>query len=117
GVAVGLVQLQNDEFRIVLEADAVVPHQPADFVNRLDAADQQTLQIEFQGDAQIQVDVQGIVVRDERPCGGPAGDGLQRGRLDFLVALSVEIIADTPDNLDALLGPLQDLRAINQIEI
>ena len=73
---------------LCLASDALVAEDPADLVDLLDAADQQPLQVQLQGDAQIQVDVQRVVVRDERPGRGPAGDGVQRRRLDFEVALS-----------------------------
>ena len=50
------------------------------------------LSVQFQGDAQIQVDVERVVVRDERPGRGAAGDGVQRRRLDF---------PDSPDRRDS----------------
>ena len=90
-VAVGLVQLQHREFGVVPRADALVAEDPADLVDLLDAADQQPLQVQLQGDAQEQVDVERVVVRDERPGRGPAGDGVQRRRLDLAVALLVEV--------------------------
>ena len=98
-VAVRLVQLQHGEFGIVPRADALVAEDPADLVDLLDAADQQPLQVQFQGDAQEQVDVEGVVVRDERPGRGAAGDGVQRRRLDLAEALVVEVAADGADDL------------------
>ena len=53
----------------------------AQLVHPLDAADQQPLQVQLQGDPQEQVDVERVVVRRERPGGRPAGDGVQRRAL------------------------------------
>ncbi len=90
-IAVGLVQLQHGEFGIVPGLDALVAEHPADLVDLFHAADQQSLQVQFQGDAQKQIDVQGVVVRDERPGRGAAGDGVQRRRLHLAEALAVQV--------------------------
>ena len=103
-VAVGLVQLHHGEFGIVPRADALVAEDPADLVDLLDAADQQPLQVQLQGDAQEQIDVERVVVRDERPGRGAAGDGVQRRRLDLAEAPVVEVAADGADDQDALAG-------------
>ena len=71
---------------LCLRADPLVAEHAADLVDLLDAADEQPLQRQFQGDAQEQVDVEGVVVRLERPGRGAAGDGVQRRRLDLQVA-------------------------------
>ena len=87
---------------LCLRADALVAEDPADLVDLLDAADQQPLEVQLQGDAQEQVDVERVVVRDERPGRGAAGDGVQRRRLDLAEALAVEVAADGADDRDAL---------------
>ncbi len=63
--------------------DAFVAIDAAQLVDPLHAADQQPLQVQLQGDPQVKVDVQGVVVRDERPGGGPAGDRVQRRPFDL----------------------------------
>ena len=111
-VAVRLVQLQHREFGVVLGADALVAEDPADLVDLLDAADQQPLQVQFQGDAQEQVDVERVVVRDERPRRGAAGDGVQRRRLDLAVALRRRGSCGCVRTiLTRLQGPVERLRA------
>src|SRR5205807_9096006 len=85
--------------------------------NLFDATHQESLQVQFESDAQVQVDVERVVVRDERPGGGAAGDRLQCRRLDFLVTGGVKIIADGANDLDAFLGAFEHLRAVNEIEV
>ena len=51
------------------------------------------------------------------PSRGPAGDGLQRRRLDFKVAPLVEVMADRADDTYALETPLEQLRVVDQVEI
>ena len=79
---------------IVPRADALVAKDPADLVDLFDAADQQSLQMQLEGDAQVQIDVEGVVMRDERPGRGAAGDGVQRRRLHLAKALVVQVIAN-----------------------
>ena len=98
-------------------ADALVAEDPADLVDLFDAADQQPLQVQLQGDAQEQVDVEGVVVRDERPGRGAAGDGVQRRRLHLEEAAVVEVAADGADDQHALAGAVERLRVVDQVEV
>ena len=82
-VAVGLVGLQHGELGVVLGADPLVAVDPADLEDPLHAADQQPLQVQLGGDPQEQVDVERVVVGDERPGRRAAGDRLHRRRLDL----------------------------------
>ena len=50
----------------------------AEFVDALHAADQEPLQVQFQRDAQEKRDIEGVVMRRERPRGGPARNGMER---------------------------------------
>ena len=98
-VAVSLVQLQRREFRIMFDIHAFVTEDTAQFIYPFHAADDQSLQVQFRGDAQIEFDVQGVVVCNKRPCRGAAGNSVQDRRLDFQKAIFVE---DTTDALDDL---------------
>ena len=82
-VAVGLVGLEHRELGVVLRADPLVAEDPADLEDPLHAADQQPLQVQLEGDPQEEVDVERVVVRDERPGRRAAGDRLHRRRLDL----------------------------------
>ena len=90
---------------LCLRADPLVAEDAAEFVDLLDPADEQPLQRQFQGDAQEEVDVEGVVVRLERPRRGAAGDGVQRRRFHFHVAESVEVVADGADDASRAGGP------------
>jgi hypothetical protein len=46
-VRVGLVGFKDGEFRVVAGVDALVAKGPADLIDALEAADQETLQKEF----------------------------------------------------------------------
>jgi hypothetical protein len=53
----------------------------------------------------------------ERAGGGTAGDGVQRGGLRLHKAPLIQIVADGADNLDPLVGALERLRRVDQIEV
>ena len=68
---------------LCLLADAFVAIDAAELVDPLDAADHQPLEVQLQRDPQVEVDVERVVMRFERPGGGPAGDRMERGPFDF----------------------------------
>ena len=76
-VAVRLVQLEHRELRVVLAVDALVAEVPADLVDALEATHQQPLQVQLQGDPQLEVRVERVVIRRERLRQRAAGHGLQ----------------------------------------
>ena len=59
--------------------DALVAEVPADLVDLLEPADDEPLQVELERDPQVEVAIQGVVVGDERPRGGPAESGWSTG--------------------------------------
>ena len=89
-VRVGLVELQHGEFGVVLGGGPLVPERAVDLVHAFEPAHHQPLEVELRGDAQVQRHVEGVVVGDERPRGGAAGDGLHHRRLDLEEAARVE---------------------------
>ena len=95
-VRVGLVQLEHRELGVVAAVDPLVAEVPADLVDALEAADQQALQVQLQRDPQVQVDVQHVVVGDERLRHRAAGDRLQHRGLDLDEAALVQVRADRP---------------------
>ena len=82
-VAVGLIDLEHREFGVVALADAFVAVHATELEHALDAADHQSLQVQFQRDPQVEVDVERVVVRFERPRSRAAGDRVQRWAFDF----------------------------------
>ena len=82
-VPVRRVELHHRELGVVPHADAFVAETPVDLEHALEAADDQALQVQLRRDAQEHLLVQRVVVRDEGLGVGPAGNGVQHGRLDF----------------------------------
>ena len=66
-VAERLVRLEHRELGVVRGVDALVAEHATDLEHAVEAADDQALQLQLQRDAQVQVDVERVVVRDERP--------------------------------------------------
>ena len=93
-VGVRLVPLEHRELGVVLEVDALVAEVLADLVDALEPADDQPLEVELGRDAQVEVLVELVVVRDERLCERAAVARLQDRRLDLEEALLVE---EAPD--------------------
>ena len=101
-VDVGLVGLEHGELGVVLEAHALVAEVAADLVDAVDAADDAALEVELDGDAQVEVALELVVVGDEGPRHGAAVERLQDGRLDLDEAALVEEAADGGDDAGAL---------------
>ncbi len=82
-VHVGLVELHEREFGIVPGGNSLVAEYAADLVHLFESADDEPFEIELDGDAKLEVVVQRVVVRCERPRRGASGDDLKHGRLDL----------------------------------
>ena len=113
-VGEGLVRLEHRELGVVPGVDALVAEHPPDLEHPLQAADDQPLEVQLQGDAQVHVEVEGVVVGDEGARRRPALDALQHRALDLHEAAVGEVLADgadggVPDPED-LPGPLVDLQ-------
>ena len=94
-VGVGLVGLHHGELGVVARAQPFVAVDAADLEDPFHAADQQSLQMQLEGDAQEQVEVERVVMGDERPGGGPAGDRLHGRRFDLEEAFGGHGLAGT----------------------
>ena len=79
--------------------------------------DDQPLQVQLERDAHVHVDVEGVVVGDERPRGRAARDRVQHGGLDLEEAQPVQVAADSGDDLRALDEGLLDLGAHDEVDI
>ena len=88
--AVSLVELQHRELRIVPPRQAFVSETPVDFIYAFKTADRQSLQIQLRGNTQVEVHVECIVSRNERPRRGSAGNRMHHRRFHFEVAPGVE---------------------------
>ena len=88
-----LVELAGGELGVVLGVHALVAENAADLVHALQTADDQALEVQLGGDAHIHINVERIVMRDERPRVRAARDGAEHGRLDLHEAEAVEVAA------------------------
>ncbi len=73
--------------------------------------------MQLQRDAQVQVDVEGIVMRDERLGRSAAGNGVQRRRLDLAKAPLFEVRADAADNFDAAQSAAEHVGIVDEVQI
>ncbi len=96
-VGIGLIELDGGKLRVVLGIHALVAEDAADLIHPLKAAHSEPLQVQLGGDAHIHVDVQGVVVGDEGPGGGAAGDGVEDGGLHLQVVSLVQELAHMLD--------------------
>ena len=113
----GFIAFQGGEFRVVFDVHPFVPEHPAQFVHPFQTPYHQTLQVQFRGDPQVQIDVQGIVMGNEGPCGGAPGNGVQHRSLHFQVALVVQHLPDAFDDLGPFHEHVPDFRVHDQIHI
>ena len=87
-VAIRLVQLHHGELGIVLLGDAFIAEDSPGLANSMPTRSRFRW---LQAMRRNVFDVEGVVVRDERPGRRPARDGVQRRRLDFTVSSLIEI--------------------------
>ena len=116
-IGIGLIQFHEGEFRIVAGVQALIPENTADLVDPLQAADDQALQVQLQGDAQFEVFIQRVEVRFKGTGSGAAGIGNQHGRFHFHEALAVQVTADGADDLGPLDEGILHFRIHDQVHI
>ena len=75
----------------MLVRHALVAEVLAELVDALEAADDEPLEVQLGGDPQVEVAVELVVVRDERPRQRAAVERLEHRRLDLDEALAVEV--------------------------
>ena len=100
-IRIGLVELQHRELGIMPCRETLVAEVAIDFINALEAADHEPLQIEFGRNAQEEIHVEGIVIGRERARRSTSRDHLHHRRFDFHEAVTVEIVANELDDARA----------------
>lgn len=116
-VAIGDVNFECREFRIVHPVDAFVAEVLRDFVHALEAPDNEPLEVQFVGDAQVERHVERIEMRHERSRGRSAVDRLQNRRFDFEPTALVEEAADGCNHAAPLDERFSHVRIDDQVEI
>ena len=116
-VDVGFVGLEHRELGVVLEAHALVAEVLAHLVDAVDAADDAALEVELDGDAQVEVALELVVVGHEGPRHGAAVERLQDGRLDLDEAALVEESPDGRDDAGTLDEDLARVVVDDRVEV
>ena len=116
-IRIRLIQFHQRKFRIMSRIQSLVAEYPADLIDSLQASDNQTFQIQFQRNAQLQVFVQSVKMRLKRSCRRSACVCHQHRSLDFHKALAVQIFADRADDFRTLDKSILYLRIHDQIHV
>ena len=98
-VGVGAVRLHARELGIVREVHALVAELAPNLEDALHAAHDEALERQLRGDAQEEVAVEGVEVRDEGLGVGAAENGVHHGGLDLHVPVGLHVAADERDDL------------------
>ena len=96
-----LVRLEHRELGVVAGVDAFVAEHATDLEHALEAAHDEPLQVQLGRDAEVEVDVERVVVGDERARGGAAELVPEHGRLDLDEARVGELAAERGDRGEA----------------
>ena len=97
-VPVRLVEFDHGELGVVGTVHPLVPEDPANLVDPFDPADHQPLEMQLEGDPQVQRHVEGVVVREEGAGGGPPGDRVQHRGFGLDKAPLPQRLPDRVDN-------------------
>ena len=116
-IGIRLIQLDGRELGVVLRVHALVAENTAYLIHAIHPADDQPLERQLGRDAHVHIDVERVVVRDERACRRAAGDGVQHRRLDLDIAHVVQIIPQMLDELRADDEVALDLGVDDQVDI
>ncbi len=116
-VGVRLVSLQQRELGVVAEVHALVAERATELENPLDAADAQPLEVQLGRDAQVQVEVVGVDVGQERPGVGAAVDLLQDRCLDLQKPFADQGFADRVQYTAACPDQVAGLGVDRQVDV
>ena len=93
-IGVCLIQLHQGKLGVMSGVQSLVTEYTADLIDALQAADDQSLQIQLQRDTKLQILVQCVKMCLKRTRCRTAGVCHQHGGLYFHKALSVQVTAD-----------------------
>ena len=116
-IGVSLVCLEHGELGIPAPAEPLVPEVAVDLIHAIQPADDQPLQIKFGCDAEVEIHIERVVMRDKRPRHSSTGDGLHHRSLDFDESAGIE---RAPHRLHQLVPPQENFahfRIHHQIDV
>ena len=97
-VGIGLVELQHRELGVVVGRDPLVAEVAVDLVHPFQPPDHAPLQVQLRRDAEVEREIQRVVMRDERARRRSPGDRLHHRRLDLQEAARVQEAAHLGDD-------------------
>ena len=112
-----LVELHGGELGVMIRIHALVAELAPDLEHLLEAAHDEALEVQLGGDAQVEVLVERVVVRDEGARVRAAEDGVQDGRLHLEVAVILHKATDGGHDLEALRERVLDLGVHYQVDV
>ncbi len=98
-------------------ADPLVAVDPTQFVHAFHSADEESLEVQFQGDPQEEGDVQGVVVGGKRPGRRSASNRVQRRAFDFDVAFAIQGAADRLEDFGAFQEAVHHAVRVDQVQV
>ena len=116
-VLVGHVDFHGGELGVVGAVHTLVAEVAAELIHSGEATHDEALEVELVGDAEVEVDVERVVVGDEGACSGAAGDALQHGGVHLEVALLVEVGTHLVHYLGTLHEDVAHLRVDDEVDV
>ena len=116
-VKISSICFEHGKFRVVMRIDAFITENASDFINAFHSADDQAFQMQFKSDAQIKLNIERIVVSDERTSRSTAGLRMQDGRFNFKEAVFVKIATNCRHDATAINETIVAFAIRNQIKI
>jgi len=101
----------------VLRRQAFVAEVAVDLVHALEAADDETLQVQLRRDAQVHVEIERVVMRAEGARRGPAWDRLHHRRLDLEEVERIEEVTQVADDARASAEDVAARLVHDQVEV
>ena len=116
-IGVCLIQLDGGELRVMTGVHALVAENTADLVYALQTAYDQALEVQLGRNTQIHINVQRVVVGDERTSRRTARNGVQARGLNLHKTAGIHKVADLAHDSGALLKGIAYLRVDDQVNI
>jgi len=116
-IGIALIEFDHGELRVVAGGEPLVAEVAVDLKHPLEAPHHQPLEVELRGDAQVHLQVQRVMMGDERARRGATGDRVQHRRFHFDEAPLDQVVADTRDDSGAHLEHLARALVHDQIHV
>ena len=116
-VAVCLVYFQEGEFRVMTGVNPFITEYTTDFVYAFHATNDEALEVEFEGDTHVKVDVQCVVVGDKWTCGCATGDGVEHWGFNFEECAFIKVTTYCGDDFGAQDEGVFNVRIHDQVNV